>query len=109
MPPHPILAQLSPDPIDPAQVLAGDPRAGDLVLSEGDAGTAGLWRCAPGSFADVEVEESFLVLAGDATLRYEDGRSFALCPGVAHSFRGGERTVWIVREELLKVYWIAGG
>lgn len=111
-PTHPVFAELAPDPIDPGQVLAGEAATADLTLAEGDgdgAGeeTAGLWSCTPGSFSDVEVRESFLVISGRATLRYEDGSVHELAPGVVHEFAGGERTVWTVHEKLVKAYWIA--
>ncbi|MEZ5077645.1 MAG: cupin domain-containing protein [Solirubrobacterales bacterium] len=106
---HPILGELDPDPLDPAQVVAGEPATADLTLAESPGGeTAGLWSCTPGSFTDTEVEESFVVISGRATIGYEDGTVVALRPGTVHRFAGGERTVWTVEEKLLKAYWIAG-
>jgi len=106
---HPILAQLEPTPLDPAQVVSGEPRTAELTLatSEDGAASAGLWSCTPGVVTDVEAKESFLVIGGRATLRYDDGREFELAPGSVHSFEGGERTTWRVDETLVKAFWVA--
>lgn len=106
---HPILGQLQPDPLDPGQVLAGAPQTAELTLAASEDGveSAGFWSCTRGVFTDVEVEESFLVIAGRATVRYEDGREYELAPGTVHSFDGGERTTWMVEETVLKAFWVA--
>jgi len=105
---HPVLGELEPDPLDPAQIVAGEAATADLTLTESAAGeTAGLWSCTPGTFTDTEVEESFMVIAGRATIRHEDGTVHELRPGTVHRFEGGERTVWTVEEKLLKAYWLA--
>jgi uncharacterized protein len=106
---HPVLGQLQPAPLEPEQVLAGDPRTSELTLAatEDGAESAGLWRCTRGSFTDVEVEESFLVICGRATVRYENGTEFELVPGSVHRFAGGERTTWVVEETILKAFWVA--
>ena len=105
---HDVFSRLEPEPLAPEQIVGGTPVTADLTLATGRAEeTAGLWSCTPGSFSDVEVRESFLVLSGRATLRYEDGTEHELGPGVVHEFAGGERTVWTVHEKLTKAYWIA--
>lgn len=104
---HPVTDQLEPEELDPAQIVSGTPETSELTLAEsGDGQVSGLWRCTPGVVNDTEVEESFLVITGKATLTYEDGRQFTLEPGVTHSFEGGERTTWNVEETILKAYWI---
>jgi len=103
-----VFLRLEFEPLLPQQVVAGTPVTADLTLASGGGEeTAGLWSCSPGSFSDVEVRESFLVIAGRATLRYEDGSEHELGPGVVHEFAGGERTLWTVHEKLVKAYWIA--
>ena len=106
---HPILGELQPTPLDPEQILAGDPKTSELTFAATEDGveSAGLWRCTRGTVTDVEVEESFLVLCGRAKLRYEDGREFELAPGTVHRFAGGERTTWVVEETILKAFWVA--
>lgn len=105
-----VFLSLEYDPLEPEQILAGEAATADLTLAESANGgeeTAGLWSCTPGEFSDVEVRESFLVISGRATLRYEDGTTHELAPGTVHEFAGGERTVWTVHEKLVKAYWIA--
>ena len=107
---HPVTDQLEPEELDPSQILAGDPATSELTLAESEDGQiSGLWRCTPGVVTDTEVEESFLVITGRATLTYEDGRTFELKPGVTHRFEGGENTTWSVEETILKAYWIREG
>ena len=106
---HPVLGELQPTPLDPGQIVAGQPRTAELTFAASEDGveSAGLWSCTRGVFTDVEVEESFLVIAGRATVRYDDGREFELVPGSVHSFAAGERTTWIVEETILKAFWVA--
>ena len=105
---HPVVNELTPEPLDPDQVIAGQPEVSELTLLEtGESGTSGLWQLTPGTVTDVEVEESFLVLRGRGTLEFDDGRTVALAPGVIHQFAGGEETTWTIEETLLKAYWIA--
>jgi len=47
-----------PDPLDPDQVIAGDPQTSAAVLATTPAGgESGVWRCTPGTFRDVEADE----------------------------------------------------
>jgi uncharacterized cupin superfamily protein len=103
---HQILEQLEPEELDPAQIVLGNPEVSSLTLWEKDGCEAGLWQITPGEATDVEVEESFLVIEGRATIEYADGRAFTVGPGDTHHFEGGEQTTWKVDETLLKAYWI---
>jgi hypothetical protein len=109
---HPVTEQLEPDPLDPEQVVRGNPETSSLTLAESEDGdeTCGFWRCTPGTMTDTEVEESFLIITGEARVEFEDGRDLTFGPGDTHTFAGGEKTVWTVRETVLKAYWarIAG-
>ena len=105
---HPVIEQLDVDPLDPDQVVSGEPETSELTLLETDTdGTSGLWQLTPGVVTDTEVEESFLVLSGRGEVTFEDGSRILLEPGVTHRFSGGEQTTWTVEETLLKAYWIA--
>ena len=66
-------AELEPDPLDPEQVLAGDPQTSTYVLTSADGSESGVWRCTPGQFRDVEADETFVVLEGRATIEWEGG------------------------------------
>jgi uncharacterized cupin superfamily protein len=92
------------DPLDPEQVLAGDPRAAVHVMAASpDGGESGVWRCTPGRFRDVEVDETFIVLEGRATIEFDGGR-VDVGPGDVCVLEEGTRTVWTVHETLLKGY-----
>lgn len=62
-----------------------------------------MWRCLPGTFDDVEVDESFVVIEGRATVECE-GVRHELRPGSICVFAAGAETSWSVDETLLKVY-----
>jgi uncharacterized cupin superfamily protein len=102
-------APLQPDPLEPAQLVDGDPVTSDHVLRESADGRAisGVWSCTPGVFSDVEVDETFVVVAGHATIAVVDGPSFDVGPGDLCTLEAGTRTVWTVHEELVKGYHLA--
>ncbi len=104
---HEIFESMEPDPLEPEQVIEGDPQTFNLQLSESADGDeiSGFWMCTPGTFSDTELEESFLVLRGTAEVEMADGASQAFGPGDTHTFRAGENTVWKVRTPFLKSYW----
>jgi len=100
-------ADLAPEPLDRAQVLDGDPRPAGLVIAESaDGGASGVWRCSAGRFRDVEVDETFVVLEGRATIEFDGGR-VEVGPGDVCVLSVGIRTVWTVHETLLKGYALA--
>lgn len=99
-------AELEPDPLDPDQVLEGDPRTSSLVLAEdGGRGESGIWRCTPGRFSDIEADETFVVLEGRATIEFEGG-TVEVARGDVCVFAAGTRTVWTVHETVLKGFRI---
>ena len=65
----------------------------------------GIWEITPGVVTDVEADEFFVVLAGQATLTIEDdGTVIYLRPGSLVRLSAGMRTRWHVTETLRKVY-----
>jgi uncharacterized cupin superfamily protein len=104
---HEVLDSLNSDPLDPAQVIDGDPRTCDLTLTQSEDGSqvTGLWSCTPGTFSDTELEESFVVVEGEAEVRFRDGSAVNLKAGDTHRFEAGEQTVWQVTSPLVKCYW----
>ena len=66
----------------------------------------GVWEIAPGVTHDVEMHEVLVVLAGHATVEFDDGHEVELRPGSVLRFAPGSATKWTVHERLRKVYFI---
>jgi uncharacterized cupin superfamily protein len=88
--------------VDADQIVAGSPTTGIHEIDE----TTGVWEMSPGAMSDVEEDEVFVVLAGDATVDFIEPAlpSVELRPGSVLRLEAGMRTVWTVRETLRKVY-----
>ncbi len=98
-------AELADDPLDPEQVIEGDPRTSTAVIDESAATESGVWRCTPGRFSDVEADETFVVLEGRATIEWH-GQTLEVGPGDVCVLAAGTQTVWTVHETLLKGFRI---
>ncbi|NJP98783.1 cupin domain-containing protein [Nonomuraea sp. FMUSA5-5] len=92
--------RLTPDELDPSQIVAGDPVTSSLELGGG----RGIWEITPGVVTDVERDEIFVVLSGRATVAVEGGTTVELGPGDVCLLAEGAKTTWIVHETLRKVY-----
>ncbi|GAA1981872.1 cupin domain-containing protein [Microbacterium pumilum] len=97
---------LEHDPVPAEQIVAGDPTTGYATLDESGGAELGVWEMSPGAMSDVEADELFVVLAGDATVEFVDPAlpPIPLAPGAVVRLTAGMRTVWTVRETLRKVY-----
>ncbi|WP_353808610.1 cupin domain-containing protein [Agromyces sp. SYSU T00194] len=103
---------LDHEPVPAEQVVAGAPTTGHLVLDDSGAATIGVWEMSVGAMSDVEADEVFVVLAGDATVEFTGGPghddngldSIELQAGSVVRLVAGMETVWTVREPLRKVY-----
>jgi uncharacterized cupin superfamily protein len=101
--------RFDPDPLDSGQVVAGDPETGDRHLATWSDGTiTGIWRCTPGRFTDIEVDETFIVLEGRASIR-QGGSVTEVGPGDVCVLGAGAETEWTVTETVVKVYVAAAG
>jgi uncharacterized cupin superfamily protein len=101
---HAASMTLEPAPIDPAQVVAGDPAvAAAGILADGRR-EVGVWEHGVGVSTDVEADEVFVVLSGRATVRVDGGPTLELGPGDVGVLVAGDRTTWTVHETLRKVY-----
>ena len=90
--------RVAPDGVSTALTTAA------VTLYDG-AVEVGLWEAGPGTDAETEVDEVFLVLSGAGTVTFEqDGSTIALRPGVLVRLRQGDRTTWTVTERLRKLY-----
>jgi uncharacterized cupin superfamily protein len=99
-------AELQPDPLDPDQLIEGDPQTSAAVLAtSATGGESGVWRCTPGTFRDVEADETFVVLEGRATIEWEGG-IIEVGPGDVCTLAAGTETVWTVHETILKGFRI---
>jgi uncharacterized protein len=99
-------AVLEPSELDPAQVVYGDPKVSELVISESEDGRVvrGIWQITPGVVTDTEADEVFVVLSGRATVAFADGTSIEVGPGDVAVLTEGAETTWTIHETLRKVY-----
>ncbi|MGW3684837.1 cupin domain-containing protein [Streptomyces sp. NPDC005125] len=101
-------AELEPEPLDPEQIVSGEPVVTGKVLWESADGkqVRGIWQITPGVVTDTEADELFVVVSGRATVAVEDGAALQIGPGDACVLREGDRTTWTVHETLRKAYHI---
>jgi len=102
-----LVENLDYEPVEADKVLAGEPTTGYRELGIWQGLEVGVWEMTPGSMRDVEVEEIFIVIAGEATLtRQVEGKdqSVELSPGVVGHLEAGEENRWDVRVALRKIY-----
>lgn len=100
---------LEPDPLDPSQIVSGEPVVTGKVLWEAPDGRQirGIWQITPGVVTDTEANELFVVVSGRATIEVEGGPVLEVGPGDACVLREGDRTRWTVHETLRKAYHIS--
>ena len=91
-------------PLDVDDVVEGRPVAGLRELTRVAGAEVGLWSLSEGTVRDVEADEVFVVLAGDATLTLRDGTRIELRPGSVVHLEEGDETTWEVRSTLRKLY-----
>ena len=93
------------EPYDAGEVVAGSPTAGLAALDTVGGASVGIWELSEGTVRDTEVDEVFVVLAGDATVRFlSSDVAVELRPGMVVRLEAGERTEWEIRSTLRKVY-----
>jgi uncharacterized cupin superfamily protein len=101
---HAARLPLDPAPLDPAQVVSGDPAVATAgILADSDR-EVGVWEHGVGTSTDVEADEVFVVLSGRATVQVESGPTLELGPGDVGVLAAGDRTTRTVHETLRKVY-----
>lgn len=98
------LALLDHEPVPAEQVRAGTPATGLLSVDAGLGRPFGIWEITPGTSVDVEVDETFVVLSGRASVRIDGGHVLELVPGSLARLGAGMHTEWVVHETLRKVY-----
>lgn len=100
---------LEVEPLDPAQIVSGEPVVTGKVLWESPDGRQirGIWQITPGVVTDTEANELFVVVSGRATIEVDGGPVLEVGPGDACVLREGDRTQWTVHETLRKAYHIS--
>ncbi len=98
-------AELAYQPVDPAKVVQGPATVGVAELATLGDVAIGVWEMSPSVTTDIEVDECFVVLAGDATVTFDDGSApLQLQPGTVGFLTAGSATTWAVRQTLRKIY-----
>lgn len=94
------------EPVSQDKVVSGTPFTRHVELDEASGRTVGVWEHTSGISRDIEADEIFVVLAGDARIEFEEPElpPIELRPGSVVRLEEGMRTVWTVRETLRKVY-----
>lgn len=90
-------------PLDPAQVLDGQPAAGVVEFSVTGI-DCGLWEHTPGMSTDVEADEVFVVISGRARIEVQGGPVLEVGPGDVVQLEAGATTTWTVTETLRKLW-----
>lgn len=92
-------------PLPGELVAAGAPTTGQRDLAALSDLTIGVWEHTPGISRDVETDEVFVVLSGDASVAFDDGTpTIELRPGSLVRLSAGQRTTWTVRDTLRKIF-----
>lgn len=103
--------ELEYEPVPPEQIVAGTPSTGYAAIDQsvpliGPMSEIGVWEMTVGAMRDTEIDEVFVVIAGDATVEFVSPALDAveLAPGAVVRLSAGMQTVWTVRETLRKIY-----
>lgn len=103
-----LTVDLDYEPVGSDQVVWGSPTTGYLDLGSWMGLDVGVWEMTEGAMRDTEVEEVFVVIAGEATLTRspdEAPETVELLPGVVGHLEEGEENLWEVRAPLRKIYF----
>ena len=96
---------LSPNPINPDWIIAGDPQAKCVLLSQSQDGECFtvLWECSEGTFRwNYGFDETIYFLAGSVTFDDGSGVPRSVGPGDAVYFSKGASVVWTVHSPVRK-------
>lgn len=92
-------AELVDDPIDPACVLAGQPRARGLVWAESADGTSSnwVWDCTAGTFRWwFGFDETVSIVKGSVTVQVDGDEPVVLTAGDAAYWPAGRWSTWTI-------------
>lgn len=103
--------QLFHESLHAEDVVDGSPTAAIHELEDLGGCGVGIWEMTPGTATDVEAEEVFVVLSGQATIDFLDAENgetlttLRIGPGDVVRLRAGQKTRWTVTQTLRKVYF----
>jgi uncharacterized protein len=102
----PMALELEDWPLEPDQIVDGDPKVSGRVLDTSADGKVerGVWQHTAGVSRDTESDELFVVLTGRATIEVEDGPTLEVGPGDVGLLHAGDRTTWTVHDDLRKIF-----
>jgi uncharacterized cupin superfamily protein len=96
---------LDPLPLDPGDVVHGQPAAAFREVLDAYGVRVGIWELSRGIVTDTEADEVFVVVSGSAMVEFEGSdRILHLSAGSVGRLAAGSRTRWTVTETLRKVY-----
>jgi uncharacterized protein len=102
----PANVELEPDPIPQQWILSGSPKARSKILKRSRDWTTALvvWDCTAGSFQwHYGVDESILVISGEAILLGDNGEETRFGTGDVGFFPAGTSCSWRVENNIRKV------
>ena len=100
-----IAVKLAQEDLAPGKSVSGQPRVGTLTLGQIGYHSVGIWEISPSVSTDVETDETFIVLSGEATVTFADGTApLHLRAGSVGRFAASTATTWTVTKTLRKVY-----
>jgi uncharacterized cupin superfamily protein len=107
----PMAHELEDWPLEPDQIVDGDPQVSGRVLDTSADGKVerGVWQHTAGVSRDTESDELFVVLTGRATIEVEHGPTLEVGPGDVGLLHAGDRTTWTVHEDLRKIFQVTDG
>ncbi|GAA2985925.1 putative cupin superfamily protein [Microbacterium terrae] len=97
---------LAHEPVAADAATSGAPTTGVVELGAFAGAEVGVWEMSAGGMRDVEADELFVVLAGSATVEFDEPAlpAIELGPGSVVRLAAGMSTRWTVRDTLRKVY-----
>ena len=98
--------ELTADPLDPSQIVSGDPSVSTHEILAAEHLDIGIWEHTAGVSTDIEVDEVFVVLAGRATIEVHGGPTLEVTAGDVGVLEAGAQTRWTVHDDLRKIYII---
>ena len=89
--------ELEHEPVPAEQARGGEPTTAAVEIGEFGGLEIGVWEMSPGVMSDIEADEIFVVLSGNATVEFADGTDpLRLGPGDVVRLAAGAEMVGIM-------------